>query len=160
MSESLFNKVSGLGPATFLQKRLCHRCFPVNFAKIFKNIFFIEHYKRLLLLLQFILWRMLNSVLGQFSPRKFAPNPKIYSNPNLNPNPNRGNCPDPVKFRSCLCTIECWSTDNRFQQSVLEFNKTENIYHDVCYPVSLSIYYVQSGCWQLFGSGLYFHGIQ
>ena len=24
-------------------KKLWHRCFPVNFAKIFKNIFFAEH---------------------------------------------------------------------------------------------------------------------
>ena len=26
-----FNKVPGLRPATLLKKRLCHRCFPVNF---------------------------------------------------------------------------------------------------------------------------------
>ena len=30
MSESLFNKVAGLSPATLLKKRPCHRCFLVN----------------------------------------------------------------------------------------------------------------------------------
>ena len=34
-----FNKV--VGPATLLKKRLRHRCFPVNFCEVFKNIFFI-----------------------------------------------------------------------------------------------------------------------
>ena len=37
MLESLFNKVTGLGPATVLTKRLQRRCFPVNIAKNFKN---------------------------------------------------------------------------------------------------------------------------
>ena len=32
-----FNKVTGLRPSTLLKKRLCHRCFPVNFAKFFKT---------------------------------------------------------------------------------------------------------------------------
>ena len=35
-----FNKVAGLRPATFLQKRLWHRCFPVNFAKFVGAFFF------------------------------------------------------------------------------------------------------------------------
>ena len=35
----LFIKVAVLRPATFLKKRLRHRCFPVNFAKISRNIF-------------------------------------------------------------------------------------------------------------------------
>ena len=39
----LFNKAAGLRPATLLKKRLWHRCFPVNFAKFFKNTFFTEH---------------------------------------------------------------------------------------------------------------------
>ena len=39
----LFNKVTGLSPATLLKKRLSYRCFPVSFAKflgtpILKNI--------------------------------------------------------------------------------------------------------------------------
>ena len=29
--------------ATFIKKKLCHSCFPVNFAKIFKSTFFTEH---------------------------------------------------------------------------------------------------------------------
>ena len=33
--ESIFNKVVGLRPVTFLKKRLQHRCFPVNIAKCF-----------------------------------------------------------------------------------------------------------------------------
>ena len=38
-----FNKVAGLRPASLLKKRLFHRCFHVNFAKTFKNIFFTKH---------------------------------------------------------------------------------------------------------------------
>ena len=38
-----FNKVAGLSPATLLKKNLCHRCFPVNFAKILRTPFFIEY---------------------------------------------------------------------------------------------------------------------
>ena len=30
---SFFNKVAGLRSATLLKKRLCHKCFPVNFVK-------------------------------------------------------------------------------------------------------------------------------
>ena len=33
-------KIIGLRPATFLRKRLWYRCFPVNFAKFYKNIFY------------------------------------------------------------------------------------------------------------------------
>ena len=34
-----FNKVAGLMPANLLKKRLCYRCFPVNFAKFLKTSF-------------------------------------------------------------------------------------------------------------------------
>ena len=34
---------------TFLKKRLCHRWFPVNIAKFFKTLLFIEHFRWLLL---------------------------------------------------------------------------------------------------------------
>ena len=44
LPESLFNKVSGLRPATVLKKRLWHRCFPVNFAKFLKTPFFTEQF--------------------------------------------------------------------------------------------------------------------
>ena len=32
-----------LRPATLLKKRLWHKCFPVNFAKIVRTPIFIEH---------------------------------------------------------------------------------------------------------------------
>ena len=38
----LFNKVTGLNPATVLKKRLWHGCFPVNFAKFLRTPFFTE----------------------------------------------------------------------------------------------------------------------
>ena len=38
-----FNKVSGLRAAFLLKKRLWRRCFPVNFAEIFKKTFFIDY---------------------------------------------------------------------------------------------------------------------
>ena len=49
MPESLFNKVSGLRPATLLKNRLWHKCLPVNFAKFLRIPFFIEHLWWLLL---------------------------------------------------------------------------------------------------------------
>ena len=50
MCRSLFfNKVVGLSHAVLLKKSLRHKCFPVNFCKIFKNGFFIEHLQWLLL---------------------------------------------------------------------------------------------------------------
>ena len=36
--------------ATSLKKRLCHRCFPVNFAKFLRTPFFTEHLWWLLLI--------------------------------------------------------------------------------------------------------------
>ena len=45
----LFKKVAGLSPATLLKKRLWHICFPVNFAKKFKNTFCYKHLLWLLL---------------------------------------------------------------------------------------------------------------
>ena len=40
MLESLFNNVAGFKSCNFIEKRLQHRCFPVNIAKVFKNTFF------------------------------------------------------------------------------------------------------------------------
>ena len=38
LCQGLFlNKIAAFRPATLLQKRLRHRCFPVNFAKIFRT---------------------------------------------------------------------------------------------------------------------------
>ena len=39
MQQSFFNKVAGLRPATLLEKKLWHRCFPVKFAKFLRTIF-------------------------------------------------------------------------------------------------------------------------
>ena len=44
-----FNKVAGLRPATLFKKRLCHRCFLVNFAKFLKTPFLQNIPGRLLL---------------------------------------------------------------------------------------------------------------
>ena len=38
-----FNKVADLRPATFLKKRLWHRCFLVNFAKFLRTSFLTEY---------------------------------------------------------------------------------------------------------------------
>ena len=38
-----FNKVEDLSPATLLNKRLCYRCFAVNFAKFLRTSFLKEH---------------------------------------------------------------------------------------------------------------------
>ena len=55
---SFFNKVADLSPATLLKKRLWHMCFPVNFAKFVRTLFFTEHLRSLLLHLR-IRWRSL-----------------------------------------------------------------------------------------------------
>ena len=44
-----FNKVADLRPWTLLEKRLCHRCFPVNFAKFPRTPFITEHFWWLIL---------------------------------------------------------------------------------------------------------------
>ena len=46
-----FNKDAGLRPATFLKKRLWHRCLPIIFAKFLRTPFF-KAYLRCLLLKQ------------------------------------------------------------------------------------------------------------
>ena len=38
-----FNKGAGLSPATLLKKRLWHRCFPVNLAKLLRTPFLTKH---------------------------------------------------------------------------------------------------------------------
>ena len=43
-----FNKVAGAA-SNLLQKRLWHRCFPVNFVKFLRTLFLIEHLWWLLL---------------------------------------------------------------------------------------------------------------
>ena len=43
-SDLFFNKVAGLKPATLLKKRLCHRCFLMNFEKFLRMPFLKEHW--------------------------------------------------------------------------------------------------------------------
>ena len=53
LCQSLFlNKVAALRPATLFQKRLWHRCFPVNFTKFLRTSFLKEHLWWLLLVFQ------------------------------------------------------------------------------------------------------------
>ena len=47
-----FNIVAGLRPVTLLKKRLWHRCFPVNFAKFLRTLFFTVHLRWPLLNIQ------------------------------------------------------------------------------------------------------------
>ena len=44
-----FKKVAELRPSTLLKKRLCFRCFPVNFAELLRTPFFLEYLWWLLL---------------------------------------------------------------------------------------------------------------
>ena len=39
---SFFNKIR-LRACSFIKKRLWYKCFPVNFAKFFRTLFFVEH---------------------------------------------------------------------------------------------------------------------
>ena len=51
--------ISKAPPATLLEQRLLHRCFPVNFAKFLRTPFFTEHLWWLLL--GFISWNTFNN---------------------------------------------------------------------------------------------------
>ena len=44
-----FSKVAGLRPATLLKMTICHKGFPVNFAKFLRTPVYIEHLWLLLL---------------------------------------------------------------------------------------------------------------
>ena len=66
-----FNKVAGLQaldlrPATISKKRLRRRLFPCEFCEIFKNTFFIEHLRWLLLKWRQVLYWNSHSVLASF----------------------------------------------------------------------------------------------
>ena len=43
MLKSLFNKVAGFKASNFVNKRLQHRCFPVNITKFLRTSFLTEH---------------------------------------------------------------------------------------------------------------------
>ena len=64
-----FNKVADLRPATFLKKRLWHRCFPVNFAKFGRTPFLQNTSGRLLLyIFKLLNWREKSFLInGEFS---------------------------------------------------------------------------------------------
>ena len=49
LCQGLFFNKKRLRPVTLIKKRLCHRCFPVNFAKFIRTIFFTEHLQWLLM---------------------------------------------------------------------------------------------------------------
>ena len=50
--KKVFLKIEGHRPATLLKKRLWHRCFPVNFAKLLRTPFLQNTSGRLLLLVR------------------------------------------------------------------------------------------------------------
>ena len=67
MLGSLFNKVVDLQSCNFIKRRLQHRCFPVNIAKILRTAFFIEHLWWLLLnFLQNLLKITVKKVISQW----------------------------------------------------------------------------------------------
>ena len=68
MLESFLNKDQDLQACNFLKKRLQHRCFPVNIAKIFKNSFFIEHLR----------WLLLQVLYKKTVPKQFARFTRTY----------------------------------------------------------------------------------
>ena len=47
MLKSLSNKIAGFKTRNFIKKRLQHRRFPVNIAKLSRKTFFIKHFWRL-----------------------------------------------------------------------------------------------------------------
>ena len=48
---SLFNKFAGLKACNIINKRLQHRCFPMNIAKMLGKAFPIEHLRWLLVMI-------------------------------------------------------------------------------------------------------------
>ena len=74
--ESLFNKVAGLKAYNLIKKRLRHRCFPVNIAKLLRTAFFIEQLWWLLLdFLQNLLKTTVKKIIFQYSfSQKFLRN--------------------------------------------------------------------------------------
>ena len=67
---------SGLRPATLLKKRLWHKCFPVNFAKVLRTAFSIEHLW--CLLRTHLLTKCLKAVARRCSVKSVRPAPAAY----------------------------------------------------------------------------------
>ena len=63
-------------PATLLKKRLWHRCFPVNFAKVLRTAFSIEHLW--CLLRTHLLTKCLNAVARRCSVKSVRPATAAY----------------------------------------------------------------------------------
>ena len=80
MLESLFNNVACLKACNFIEKRLTHRCFPVQYAKFLTAPTFTEHLRWLLLKIAAlkssikstnnIYWRDSNLIKFRLSPSK------------------------------------------------------------------------------------------
>ena len=87
-----FNKVAGLRPANLLKKSLWHGCFPVNFAKFLRTLFFTEHLRRLVLFIHLdICVKWYNMIItDQFfvssSGNKYQDNSISIVNSNINVN--------------------------------------------------------------------------
>ena len=67
---SFFSKVSGLRPTTLLEKRIRHKCFPVNFAKFLRALILQNTSGRL------ILYSYNSADLSRWSCPSFASNIK------------------------------------------------------------------------------------
>ena len=59
-TDSFFDKVAGLKPATLSKNSLWHRCFPRNFVKFLGTPFFTEHLSWLFLFIRLLASRSLN----------------------------------------------------------------------------------------------------
>ena len=68
--ESLLNKVAGLRLPTLLKKKLCHRCFPLNFPKFLRTPFLQNTSERLFL--RMITLNAISSLLEIFLSSYFS----------------------------------------------------------------------------------------
>ena len=66
MPEFFFNKLAGLSAVTLFKKRLGHRCFPMDFAKLPRTPFLKEHLQWLLLMFVTIYLSIIQNYDGVF----------------------------------------------------------------------------------------------
>ena len=77
LCQSLFlNKVASLRPATLLKKSLWHRCFPLNFSKFLRTLFFTEHLRWLLF--WWIVFTSLTSFLKSYAQMQLRADFQIF----------------------------------------------------------------------------------
>ena len=69
MPSLYFNKVAGLRPATLLKKRLWHNCFPLNFVKFLKTLFFTEHLSTTASIIERI-WMVTSEMISNQDPNE------------------------------------------------------------------------------------------